>query len=340
MVFGNLKLKTKLLICFIIIALLVDAVGLAVSVISIRPLLQKLKQESFPSVLLLEDVKHASLDMAMALHEYILSGEENYKAEFKRTAETAQGYIKAYKKAEADEEPESVQTLGKNLEILTNLGEELIGQRERGAAMEDLLPEEKRFREFNISFQSVLDEEVVKDSDDLTRAFLKIETIVIRRTGVILLAAILNFILAVVFGYFISLSISRRLQEIRNAAAEFARGNTDIKIKATSRDEIGELAGDFNRMMEDIKESQEVLKEAKTALEIKVKARTRELEDSAKGLEKRVQERTQKLQEKIEELERFQKLTVAREVKMIELKKEVKKLKKSGKNTKVENKQS
>ena len=43
-------------------------------------------------------------------------------------------------------------------------------------------------------------------------------------------------------------------------------------------------------------------------------------------LEQRVQERTKELQEKVEELERIHKLTVGRELKMIELKKEIKEL--------------
>jgi len=45
------------------------------------------------------------------------------------------------------------------------------------------------------------------------------------------------------------------------------------------------------------------------------------------GLEEKVEERTQELQEKIEELERFQRLAVGRELKMVVLKEEIQKLK-------------
>jgi len=45
------------------------------------------------------------------------------------------------------------------------------------------------------------------------------------------------------------------------------------------------------------------------------------------NLEKKVEERTKELQRRVEELEKFHKLTVGRELKMIELKKEIKKLK-------------
>ena len=68
--------------------------------------------------------------------------------------------------------------------------------------------------------------------------------------------------------------------------------------------------------------------EAKTILEIKVAARTRELRELAERREEIIRERTKEIQERVEELERFQRLTVGRELKMVELKKEIEKLEK------------
>lgn len=70
-----------------------------------------------------------------------------------------------------------------------------------------------------------------------------------------------------------------------------------------------------------------VIEESRGVLEIKVRARTRELRMLADSLEKQVKERTKALQERIKELEKFQKLIVGRELKMVELKKEMKRLK-------------
>ena len=70
------------------------------------------------------------------------------------------------------------------------------------------------------------------------------------------------------------------------------------------------------------------LEEERATLEIKIRARTEELESLTRELEGKVQERTKELEEKMKELEKFNKLAVGREMKMIELKKEIEELKK------------
>lgn len=73
----------------------------------------------------------------------------------------------------------------------------------------------------------------------------------------------------------------------------------------------------------ELEEAKEKLEEANTVLEVKVGARTRELQLVNDSLEEQVNQRTKELNKRLKELEKFNKVVVGREVKMAELKKEI-----------------
>ncbi len=109
---------------------------------------------------------------------------------------------------------------------------------------------------------------------------------------------------ALVLGYLFAKSIATPIAKFRNVAEELGRGNLDAKIVIDTGDELSELAASFNQMSADLKKSHgEAL------------ARAKEAEAAKKELEK-----------KVDELERFNKITIGRELKMIELKKRIKEL--------------
>jgi len=136
--------------------------------------------------------------------------------------------------------------------------------------------------------------------------------------------------LLVLSGGFISTFLAGNLIKpivlLHKGAEIIGKGNLDYKVDIKTGDEIEQLANEFNRMTEGLKKSRDELQEAKTSLEVKIKARTGELEKLTQALEDKVQQRTKELQERINQLERFRKLTVGRELKMVELKKRIKEL--------------
>ena len=75
-------------------------------------------------------------------------------------------------------------------------------------------------------------------------------------------------------------------------------------------------------------EAFEEIETSKLVLEIKVQARTKELNELVLSLDEKVKEKTKELEEKIKELEKFQQIAIGRELRMIELKKEIERLKK------------
>jgi PAS domain S-box-containing protein len=70
---------------------------------------------------------------------------------------------------------------------------------------------------------------------------------------------ILVFLIAAAFSIFIVLFFSRKISEpiirLRNVAGEIGKGNLDLKIEVTSKDEIGQLSASFNKMTKDLQKS-------------------------------------------------------------------------------------
>lgn len=158
------------------------------------------------------------------------------------------------------------------------------------------------------------------------------------------LLTLLLLILSVSMMNFLIIRITGPLSKLREGARIVGEGDLDYKLKIKTGDEIEEVAYEFNKMTEGLKESREKLEEAKESLEMKVKERTKELEEAkdtleirveartkelkelSESLEEKVKERTKELRERLEELEKFHRVTVGRELKMVELKEKIKKL--------------
>lgn len=117
----------------------------------------------------------------------------------------------------------------------------------------------------------------------------------------ILLAEIL---LGVALSIYITRNVTAQITQLRDGARKIGAGDLKITLDASSGDEIGELAGAFNSMAENLRKSTISIKELDVA----------------------VAKKTKELALKNEEHERFNRLSVGRELKMIELKKKISEL--------------
>jgi methyl-accepting chemotaxis protein len=167
---------------------------------------------------------------------------------------------------------------------------------------------------------------------------------------------ILTLIIIAIYIFVIVLVVNSIINPIRQlveGTKRVGKGDLSYQVIIKSADEIGELADSFNQMTQDLKKSRDELKqwartleqkvaertreleEARNSLEIKIRERTKELQEARNNLEIKVRERTEELQKskdqlqvKLEELERFHRLTMGRELKIIELKEKIKNLEK------------
>jgi len=129
--------------------------------------------------------------------------------------------------------------------------------------------------------------------------------------------------------------------------SQVKKGNLEVQAKINTNDEIQDLAEQINEMIFHLKVAKDILEEEKNVLEIRVRARTRELQELAqqleqlnKELEEKVKERTRELQKRVEELEKFHKLTVGRELKMREMKQKIEEMEKEIERLKSQQKQN
>ena len=133
---------------------------------------------------------------------------------------------------------------------------------------------------------------------DEEEAFASVKNMQNILTVIVTVSAIIVLFVA----FFYSKTLSDPIKKLDKYSKEITEGNLNLNIDINSSDEIGSLAESFNRM-------------------------TKSLKNHTENLEQQVDGRTKQLKEKIDELERFKKVTIGRELKMVELKKQIEQIK-------------
>jgi len=98
------------------------------------------------------------------------------------------------------------------------------------------------------------------------------------RVTVLLISAVLALITALLFRGSIRRIIQRPISELIQGTQEVAAMNLEYGIPVRSRDELGYLSQSFNKMTQELKRSNESIREWSETLEDKVQEKTKELE--------------------------------------------------------------
>jgi len=165
----------------------------------------------------------------------------------------------------------------------------------------------------------------------VSRIMFSLEEIEKERNNLVLLGFGLSSIV-IITGLFVSRILAKGIANpialLSKGAKAVGAGDLGYRIKVTTGDELEDLGDAFNEMAKNLNQSRKGIEEAKSSLEQRVKTRTQELNNLTNSLENKVKERTDELQQRVDELEKFHRLTVGRELRMMELKKEIRQLEK------------
>jgi nitrate/nitrite-specific signal transduction histidine kinase len=121
---------------------------------------------------------------------------------------------------------------------------------------------------------------------------------------------IVFFLLAIYvffFGFATGQSFSSPVKKLLERANEIKSGNLSSRAYLETKDELSELARVFNEIAEDLESSHIQNENMEKSVDIKVRARTKSLEETINALEQKIKNRTIELQRLTDSFEKLQK---------------------------------
>jgi methyl-accepting chemotaxis protein len=106
------------------------------------------------------------------------------------------------------------------------------------------------------------------------------------------------------FGLATGQNISSPIKQLLDRATELSKGNLSSRVYLESEDELGDLAVVFNKIADELQRSQAQGEGVEKTIDIKVKARTQEMQETINALEQKVKNRTIELERLMADSER------------------------------------
>ena len=125
------------------------------------------------------------------------------------------------------------------------------------------------------------------------------------------------------FGFAIGQNYSSPIKKLLDRATELSKGNLSSRVYLETKDELSELARVFNKIAEELEASRGAEANSEKTVDIKVKARTRELEETINALDQKIKNRTIELERLVAKSGDLESQAKAKEAEAIGLKQEL-----------------
>lgn len=301
------NLRTKLSFSFLLIATLVAVVSWSafISIDKIRTIFHEDVFKEIKAVELLQEMLNVADKVRIQTTGFQLLTSETAQSEGTKTADQKYELLAnmeildelelTYSKATEHEEErheESITDIGSTKDRLLSAALAVIEAKERNIlSAEQFSTLVENLESTQGSLEAILNAALEDEREDLDTHTQTADTYADQARNISIIGSTAAVILSLIIGFITSNLISKPISRMRNAATQIASGNLSQRIIIHSKDEIGELASAFNNMTDKLAAS------------------------------------NADLAGKISELERMNTLMIGRELKMIELKKEIERTK-------------
>ncbi|NQZ08814.1 MAG: HAMP domain-containing protein [Algicola sp.] len=285
-----MKIRSKLLTAYLLVAVSSVMVGFVGSMTTpqVKLAFDRLTTQSIPIIVAIDDIRFAGMLLVSSTSEYGFITAENAAASLDKQADDAQ-------QEDGEEEEQQAIAAGVLLNdaikryqgFVLNFfpDEKILLTRLKAATQQLLLTSDKliKLKKQGISGRQVI--ELKEHFEDNEKLFLKnvenslaqvheerkqreaqVNDAITTGNSILWGASGLAILLALIIGNAVSRAISIPIDNLKEAAKQVGEGELDTKIEVSNADEIGELALSFNKMVEDLNESQSKLANTQSQL--------------------------------------------------------------------------
>jgi methyl-accepting chemotaxis protein len=130
------------------------------------------------------------------------------------------------------------------------------------------------------------------------------------------------------FGFAIGQNFTAPVKKLLQRADDLSKGDLKSRFYLEGKDELGQLSQVFNKIAEQLEQSNAEKEKTEQSVGIKVEAQTQSLKETINALERKVQNRTSEIQKMVGDLEKIKQYSKGREQEAEELKNQIAELKK------------
>ncbi|WP_127549461.1 methyl-accepting chemotaxis protein [Paenibacillus amylolyticus] len=259
--FGNLKTATKIISAFLVVSIILAALGVY-SVVTLRSTNERMQEMYNNNLISVKELSSAQIDyQRMRVNVRDLSF-ETVETEKTRITENIASIRQSVNDRLTIYRP--LATTPEEIELLRNFDAEYPGyltmfERATNLAVADDQSAFNTFLKSELKPQGDRIVELLTNLIDLNesmaeQANIQSQAAYSQAFKVTIILVVLSVLFSILIGYIISRSISKPLMAMLGLATEVANGNLTLKSEISSKDEVGQLAAALNRMVDNLKE--------------------------------------------------------------------------------------